>query len=241
MGDVPDDAIFALADMLKDNNACLSVLKLQQCGISTHGVVALARALGKNNTLTSLFLSIPWSSPHPTTVPCHGEIGVEFAIALRDNTTLTKLYLTYIDGCTPLTAVAFSKTLRVNKTLTELDLSWNFFEGEGVQELANALRDNTSLMVLKLHCDAIKDAGAIELASALRKNKNLKPLGLAGNHISDIGAAALSDMLRVNETLTTLDLAGNKISDLHYNNETLIEQIKGACLRNERRKKGSRL
>ena len=221
MGDIPDDTIFAVADLLMDNAACLSVLKLRQCEIAARGISSLAKALEQNNTLTALNLA-------GAQITDTG--GIKFASALRTNTALTTLDLTW-NGFTEHTAVAFFDTLRINKTLSALDLSWNFIAA-GMQKLASALRDNASLLVLKLHNDDIKDAGAIELAAALQGNKTLTTLDLAGNEITDTGAAALSDMLRKNVSLTTLNLAGNNFSDtgisalvgaLEEGNKTLTE------------------
>lgn len=134
----------------------------------------------------------------------------EFATALRINTTLTALNLSgYILGATRATELA--SALRENATLTTLNVSHNVLGPTGAAELASALRDNTTLMTLNLSYNVIGAAGAKELAVVLRENPTLTTLMMSNNVLGVRGAKEMASALRVNKTLTTLDLGDNVI------------------------------
>ncbi|CAF1592671.1 unnamed protein product, partial [Didymodactylos carnosus] len=78
--------------------------------------------------------------------------------------------------------------------------------------LAEALKVNKTLTTLNLENNEISVRGGEALAEALKVNKTLTTLNLAGNQISDGGGEALAEALKMNKTLTTLDLARNQIS-----------------------------
>ena len=77
--------------------------------------------------------------------------------------------------------------------------------------LCLALRVNTSLTSLDLSRNAIGDEGASSLSEALKVNTSLTSLCLFYDYISDEGASSLSEVLRVNISLTSLDLSCNSI------------------------------
>ena len=101
--------------------------------------------------------------------------------------------------------------LRVNTSLTSLNLAHNSIGDEGASSLSEALRVNTSLTSLNLAHNSIGDEGASSLSEALRVNTSLTSLYLSDNSIGVEGASSLSEALRVNTSLTSLDLAQNSI------------------------------
>ena len=101
--------------------------------------------------------------------------------------------------------------LRVNTSLTSLNLSHNFIRNEEAYFLSQALRENTSLTSLILSYNLIGDKEANFLSQALRVNTTLTSLNLSDNSIGDEGANFLSQALRVNTSLTSLNLYGNSI------------------------------
>ena len=117
------------------------------------------------------------------------------------------------DDDTDVTQLA--ECLRVNATLTSLDLShmdmWQNIGDVGATQLAECLRINATLTSLKLGSNGIGDEGAAQLAECLRANATLTSLNLSSNKIDDKGATQLAKSLRVNATLTSLSLSENNI------------------------------
>ncbi|XP_015769559.1 PREDICTED: protein NLRC3-like [Acropora digitifera] len=114
--------------------------------------------------------------------------------------------------------------LRVNTSLTSLNLSWNSIGTETAYFLSQALRVNTSLTSLDLHHNFTGDKGAHSLSEALKVNTSLTLLDLSHNCIGHEGANSLSEALRVNTSLTSLYLLRNFISDERA--KSLIEALR---------------
>ena len=100
----------------------------------------------------------------------------------------------------------FPQALRVNTSLSSLDLHGNSISDEGANLLAQALRVNTSLSSLDLSRNSIGNEGANSLAQALRVNTSLSALDLSGNSIGNEGANSLAQALRVNTSLFSVTL-----------------------------------
>ena len=131
-------------------------------------------------------------------------------LALRVNTSLTSLDLGYL-SIGDEEASSLSEALRVNTSLTSLDLSDNSIGVEGASSLSEALRVNTSLTSLDLVKNSIGYEGASSLSEALRVNTSITSLELSENSIGVEGASSLSEALRVNTSLTCLYLWENSI------------------------------
>ena len=97
--------------------------------------------------------------------------------------------------------------LRVNTSLTTLDLFANCIGDEGANSLSDALRVNASLTSLKLDFNSIGDEGANSLSEALGVNTSLSSLRLSHNRIGFNGVNSLSQALSVNTSLTSLKLS----------------------------------
>ncbi|KJE93876.1 TKL/IRAK protein kinase [Capsaspora owczarzaki ATCC 30864] len=110
-------------------------------------------------------------------------------------------------------ALAIAEGLKVNKTLTTLNLSVNQIGDAGTIAIADALKVNTTLTTVYLGENQIGDAGAQAIAEALKMNTTLTELGLHQNQIGDAGAQAIADALKVNKTVTTIYLYTNQIGD----------------------------
>lgn len=107
----------------------------------------------------------------------------ELTSALWNNTILTNLYLEE----NQLTNVhTLCQLLRVNQTLTVLDLGSNLIDNAGAEELALALQENTTLAELYLNNNVIGEKGGKALLDTLlHRNKTLSVLDLGGNPISN--------------------------------------------------------
>jgi len=87
---------------------------------------------------------------------------------------------------------AIANALCVNRSLTCVDLSRNFFGPEGARSIAEAIRVNSSLTSLDLTCNRIGSEGASALGEALKVNRSLLRVDVRGNIIAGDGAAQLS-------------------------------------------------
>ena len=142
--------------------------------------------------------SFPWNS----------EFTQTFLQGLAFNSTVLSLNLMQWKFTNVLT-----RSLKVNTSLSSLDLNCNPIGNEGANSLAHALRVNTSLSSLDLHGNTIGDEGANSLAQALRVNTSLSSLDLDSNFIRNEGANSLAQALRVNTSLSSLDLSQNYIGN----------------------------
>ncbi|XP_015759265.1 PREDICTED: uncharacterized protein LOC107338542 [Acropora digitifera] len=99
----------------------------------------------------------------------------------------------------------FLHALAFNSTVSSL----NLIEWKSTNLLTQALRVNTSVSSLDLSGNNIFDEGANSLAQVLRVNTSLSTLDLSGNFIGIEGANSISQALRINTSLSSLDLDTN--------------------------------
>ena len=132
--------------------------------------------------------------------------------AMKVNTTLTQLNLeSTFIGDAG--AASISEAMEVNTTLTQLNLWRNHVGAAGAASLAEAMKVNTTLTQLNLYHNNIGAAGAASLAEAMKVNTTLTQLNLWRNDIGDAGAASLADAMKVNTTLKQLNLKDKNIGD----------------------------
>ena len=136
-----------------------------------------------------------------------------FTKALKVNTSLTRVDLSGNNIGDP-GAISLARTLQRNTTLHNVCLSRIQMKDAGASALAKALTVNTSLTRLDLSSNNIGDPGAISLARALQRNSTLESVNLSKIQMEGVGARALAKALTVNTSLTWLALSGNNIGDL---------------------------
>jgi Ran GTPase-activating protein (RanGAP) involved in mRNA processing and transport len=213
----------ALAGMLEKNET-ITKLDLSRNNIGDDGAKALAEALKVNKTITTLHLlynNIGKDGAIALGRACAGKnIKVDFGNTKNNDLFKLaqgtfegeKLDLSY-DHIRDAGAIAIADMLKVNKTITELNLSDNDIGIDGAKALAAMLEKNNTITELCLFRNNIKDDGAKALAGMLEKNNTITELNLSSNNIEIDGAKAIADALKVNKTITTLDLSYNNIGD----------------------------
>ena len=142
---------------------------------------------------------------------------------IKVNETVTCLNLPG-NGICDAGATSIAEAIKVNKTLTELNLSDNGVSDAGVSSIAEAIKVNKTLTDLNLSDNGISDAGVSSIAEAIKVNKTLTDLNLSDNGVSDAGAASIAEAIKVNKTLTHLRLSDNGISDAGVT--SIVEAIK---------------
>jgi len=124
---------------------------------------------------------------------------------LRINATVTMVNL----GDNKITAEGIkhlTDALKDNKTVSEFIIWGNFIGDEGAKHVADLLSVTATVTSINLGGNEIKDEGIKHLADALTHNNSVSELALYTNGFGDVGAEALAGALRVNGTVTALDL-----------------------------------
>ena len=142
---------------------------------------------------------------------------------IKVNETVTILNLPG-NGICDAGATSIAEAIKVNKTLADLNLSGNGISDAGATSIAEAIKVNKTLTDLNLSDNGVSDAVATSIAEAIKVNKTLTDLDLSGNGISDAGATSIAEAIKVNKTLTHLRLSDNGISDAGVT--SIVEAIK---------------
>jgi len=84
--------------------------------------------------------------------------------------------------------------LKVNATLTNIDLEDNGIDDDGVAAIADALKVNCTLTKINLEDNDIGDYGAAVIADALKVNRTLMQINLKRNDIGEDGTAVIANV-----------------------------------------------
>jgi hypothetical protein len=110
-------------------------------------------------------------------------------------------YTLGIDG-----AKALADALKVNSTITSINLSNNNVGVDGAKALAAALKVNSTITSINLSNNNVGVDGAKALADALKDNSTITSISLSYNNVDVDGAKVLADALKINSTITSIDL-----------------------------------
>lgn len=112
------------------------------------------------------------------------------------------------EGCSSL-----AEALKVNTTITFINLCGNKIGDEGCLSLAMALETCTSITSIDVAMNRIGDDGCLSLAKALETNSTITNMNLENNIIGDEGCSSLFKALDTNVALSTINLGQNSIGD----------------------------
>ena len=179
------------------HNTTLVNLNLSNAGITT--TQALGKLLRVNKTVTHLNLSN------------NEKLGAgPIFLSLQHNTTFKLVDLNLSrTGITAMedTTRALGEMLRVNKTLTHLDLSNNEKLADlGARCIFLNLQHNTTLVDLNLSCTGITYQGAEYIAQAFKCNHCLEILDISGNILEVDGCHCIIKSLESSTSLRTISL-----------------------------------
>jgi len=172
-------------------------------------IVVLSEALQNSKRIETVNMTSSLSSSNGGSLVLR-----PLAHSIRLHVTLKTLHLSYnqLNDASPLGA-----SLELNQSsLTELHLDHNRLGFDTAVALSRVLRRNNTLSVLQLNSNHLGDEGGTLLAEALQHNTGLKNLGLARNSLRSKTANALLRALtgdgssnRSNVTLVRLHLSDN--------------------------------
>ena len=207
--------LLSYAQRLMSNDPSFRVLRITVLsGELKYSMKLIGGALMNNTTLKILNLRENNFRESNADLPPFDIQSTSFypvAVALKENTTLTHLNLSY-SYFDDFTSALLNEVLKYNTALKSLDLKAvdNFNISVGLSNLGI----NRGLTVLKLDDANVSDADATVLARGLSANTTLETLFLNDNDISNKGAIrlAMTGLLQ-NKTLTWLNLSRNKIGN----------------------------
>ena len=182
-------------------NTTITSLDMSNCPLDGAGLASLGGALRASGRIRALSLrNAPWR---------HGADVAPIVALLADSSCLTTLDLS---ACHigPATATALAGALRVNSTLTSLDLASNSgMVPAGLTSLAAAVLEAPALTHLDVSGLGMDAGCAAQLARLLRCSSTLLSLCAAGNGLYAGGVSALAAALARNSTLTALNIGSN--------------------------------
>ena len=196
----------ALGESLKRNRG-LKTLNISDCDIDDQGMKSLASALEMNGSLEELYLS--WNRA----VTCIGLMAL--GESLKRNRGLKTLHISHC-GIDDQGMKSLASALETNGSLEWLNLRENdAVTGIGLMALGESLKSNRGLKSLDISYCSIDDQGMESLASVLETNGSLEWLNLRANDaVTVIGLMALGESLKSNGALKTLYLGLiKKVSD----------------------------
>ena len=152
------------------------------------------------------------------------------AEALQTNSSVTKLWLPRMKlRYTEPSGSALTKMLHMNKTLTHLNLSWNYkLSDSGACCIFKGLQYNTSLTHLNLKGTGIR-ATDLDTARSLTKmllmNKSLTHLDLSSNSFLKSRACRIFKGLQHNTTLTHLSLRNTSLATSYIDTASCLMKM----------------
>ncbi|XP_072892209.1 NACHT, LRR and PYD domains-containing protein 3-like [Hemitrygon akajei] len=190
---------------LRNPECKIQILWLEKVGLTDSGAEDLVSALSTKTSLTELYLSDNEL----------GDSGMKLLSAALWNpeSKIQKLWLWNV-GLTDSGDEDLAPGLRINPSLTELNLNSNNLGDSALKLVFAALRDpECKIQILELREVGLTDSGAEDLASALSTNRTLKDLNLTGNWLTD---RSVPDLRRIILTLPSpewIELYGNWLSE----------------------------
>ena len=195
------NGVVHITEILRHSN-CFKTLYISECRLDDQGMKSLAGVLEISSSLRTLKVS---------------NCGIDdqgmksLASALEMNGSLEELDLSENITVTDIGLTALGESLKRNRGLKTLNISFCGIDDQGVKSLASALEMNSSLAVLDLSWNsAVTGIGLMSLGESLRKNRGLKTLMLYGLYgqriISNSNWKQFIACLQENNDLTKLGL-----------------------------------
>lgn len=198
---IGDTGVEEIAAALEENTV-LTGLDIIRCSCGELGTAALALSLtGGNKTLETLLFQ------DKLTIPGVSSLGVILGHALC---ALQALYLWNCDLNT-IGLEVLCRSLRQNRSLSTLALSYNYMGDDGSLHLSDVIRLNKSIVKLQLGANSFSHLTAAFFGVALSRNNTLEQLDLSRNELTSTGVWPIAVALMDNRTLWSLDIRHNRI------------------------------
>ncbi|GAM26274.1 hypothetical protein SAMD00019534_094490 [Acytostelium subglobosum LB1] len=200
-----NDGISALCSIFRaPYTSCITELNLQSCD-AVDGLELIGEIISKCPTLTTL----DWS---------YNRSDYTSMMALSNGLRATNNIRTlYLKGCDVegWGALSIGDTLKLNQSLTHIDLSDNFFGDRGINNISTPLVENHSLTHLDVSGNSISVDGFNSIFKSLELNPPLRYLDLSRNSIDSLNLNNLTEAFSKNTTLETLVMSECGLQNHH--------------------------
>eukprot|EP00729_Bicosta_minor_P008124 gene8124-biopygen266 len=139
--------------------------------------------------------------------------GAAIGEVLKVNTTLTSIDLQQ-NKLGEVGGAAIYEALKVNTTLTSINLQFNKLGEVGGAAIYEALKVNTTLTSINLQFNKLGEVAGVAIGEALKVNTTLTSINLQFNKLGEVAGVAIGEALKVNTTLTSIDLRGNNLGEV---------------------------
>ena len=201
-----------IAELLRVNTS-ITDLNLSTINLGD-GIIEICESLKSNTTLKKCNLSSNYIFNSKST-------SLKIASVLELNSTLTNLNLSLND----LYSKVLIEGLKLNKSITALDLSDNKICSHAAPKFAELLKINSSLTKLNISNNNLLDVGCI--IESLKINSSLIHLNLSRTLINPEGILKISEVLKINTTLKILKVNDCGINDKE--SDKIAESLKTNC------------
>ncbi len=206
---IDSKAAASLSGYLCCENCNLEQLVLMESDIDDVEVANFIEALTRRRTVKYLNMSSNLLGSHEIDAEQHGVIGSQAIGAMleSDDCALETLIIAWnkirLNG-----AVAIGKAIKLNHSLTHLDLSFNGMGVEGGEALGNALHSNRTLQYLNISSNNIRPRAVYVLMSGVRSCESLTAVDISHNPIGEVGILAVSSTKSILGSRCNIDISG---------------------------------
>ena len=197
---------FSVASSSKDRMARIMDGTAREVTFALSGLSPRELDVASRSLLSSplTFLDLSW---------CRFDVPAAKVLSavMKENTCLTALRLWNNPEFGDEGVAHFSGALKVNCSLTALDLSSTGVTVSGVGFLGSGVAKSKSLATLSLSRNRLADEGVSVFLAKAATTSTLRSLNLSRCGLTDAAAASISAFLLKNSSLQALNLANNKL------------------------------
>ncbi|KAF2072213.1 hypothetical protein CYY_006479, partial [Polysphondylium violaceum] len=212
-GDYNDRVTTYICDILSTPHPTLKSIDMSMVNLDQDNMKEISLALSSNQCKIQS-LNLESNS--------FGDEGIKYLIdSIESNTSLTNLDLQCCESYNGLEYIG--KLISKNKTIKNLDWSYNESSYSCVINLSDGLRVNNTIEKLSLRGCHVEGWGALSIGDTLKINQSLKTLDLSENEFGDRGIINIARQLPFNQSLESLDVSCNLISTEGF--DSLLESL----------------
>lgn len=147
---------------------------------------------------------------------------IEFLTPVINNTKIIILNLSENSIQNDEGILDFFNILKLNETLSEIILSYNYITEPQLKTFCELLNINKHIVSIDLSNIKLTDNTIEHLWDVLRHNRKIKHISIMNNDITDVSINKLTDILKINKNITTLYIGNDRIEEKSPISDTSI-------------------